>query len=564
MTRRHLALSSLALVALSACRDSSSPLPTDASPGEARAAVIGAADVQGRYIVVFRDDVISAQAVADQLVRASGTRLHHRYDRTVKGFAASLTPQALAALRRNPNVAYIEPDAIVTASATQSGATWGLDRIDQRDRPLTGSYVYNADGTGVNSYIIDTGILPTHADFGSRVISGFTAITDGRGTVDCDGHGTHVAGTVGGATWGVAKSTTLVPVRVLDCTGSGFTSGVIAGVDWVASNHVKPAVANMSLGGGISSTLDAAVNRAIEAGVTFVVAAGNSSANACNYSPARAANAITVGATGTTDARASYSNFGSCLDIFAPGTNITSAWYTGSTVTSTISGTSMAAPHVAGAAALYLQGNPTATPATVASALTANASLNKVTSAGTGSPNRLLFTGFIGTAQPPANVAPTASFTYSCTNLACSFNGSTSTDSDGTIASYAWNFGDGTSGSGASVSKSYASAGTRTVTLTVTDNAGATGARSQSVTTTAPSAGIVLSVTVSRRNNSSSARLSWTGAAARVDVFVNGARRTTVTATQYTDNIGRGTGTRRYRVCNAGTSICSPEVTVSY
>jgi subtilisin family serine protease len=301
---------------------------------------------------------------------------------------------AAARLAASPGVAFVEQDQVMFTSATQAGATWGLDRSDQRALPLSSTFTYGATGAGVRAYILDTGIRYDHVDFGGRAVPGFDAIGDGRNGNDCDGHGTHVAGTVGGTRWGIAKGATLVAVRVLNCSGSGTTSGVIAGVDWVRANHIKPAVANMSLGGGASTALDNAVANAIAAGVTFAVAAGNSNANACNFSPARAASAITVGSTTSTDARSSFSNFGSCLDLFAPGSSITSAWFTSTTATVTISGTSMASPHVAGVAAQYLQGNPTASPATVRNALVANSTANVVTSAGRRSPNRLLFTNY--------------------------------------------------------------------------------------------------------------------------------------------------------------------------
>lgn len=360
------------------------------------APLIGSSTAE-RFIVVMDEagskaDLRAAKADA----RTDGAVVEHTYQSVVDGFVADLTPESLDALRANPDVAYIEADQPVTATATQSPVTWGLDRIDQRSLPLSGSYTYNQTGSGVTAYIIDTGIRSTHADFGGRVTSGYTAINDGRGTEDCNGHGTHVAGTVGGATYGVAKGVRLVPVRVLDCTGGGTTAGVIAGVDWVTSNHAAgaPAVANMSLGGGISTTLDNAVARSIADGVSYAVAAGNDSgANACNTSPSRVANALTVGSTTTSDARSSFSNIGSCLDLFAPGSGITSAWYTSNTATNTISGTSMATPHVAGAAALYLQTNPSATPATVSSYLIGRATTGVVGNAGTGSPNRLLFVG---------------------------------------------------------------------------------------------------------------------------------------------------------------------------
>lgn len=375
--------------------------------------VLGSEDVNaipGRYIVVFKDDASerTISSSINEVSRVLGGEIHHTYSVAIKGFAATLSPQALDALKKNPSVAYIEADKIIRLTGSQTGATWGLDRIDQRDLPLNSIYNYNQTGAGVNVYIIDTGIRKTHTEFGGRAYHGYTAISDGRGSDDCNGHGTHVAGTVGGATYGVAKGAKLYAVRVLDCNGSGTTSGVIAGVDWVTQNRVLPAVANMSLGGGASTTLDNAVTNSINAGVTYAIAAGNDNQNACNYSPARVAAALTVGATTSTDARASYSNYGSCLDLFAPGSSITSAWYTSDTATNTIDGTSMATPHVAGAAALYLETNPSASPSTVATAIINATTANKVTNPGTGSPNRLLYSLFGGQPAPtPTPVPPT-------------------------------------------------------------------------------------------------------------------------------------------------------------
>jgi subtilisin family serine protease len=361
----------------------------------------GARAIKDNYVVVL-DNVAAgepgefsqAQQITDVLVAAYGGKVKHLYKHALNGFAAEMSEDEALALSEDPRVLFVEEDQIYTADTTQSGATWGLDRIDQRNRPLNGTYVYNWTGSGVRAYVIDTGIRTTHTQFGGRAAVSADFVGDGRNGQDCNGHGTHVSGTIGGSTYGVAKSVSLRAVRVLNCQGSGTTSGVISGVNWVAANRQLPAVANMSLGGGASSALDTAVNNAINAGVVFAVAAGNENQNACNVSPARTAAAITVGSTTSTDARSSFSNFGTCVDIFAPGSSITSAWATSDTATNTISGTSMATPHVAGVAALYLQGHTTASAATVRNAIVNGATTNVITGAGTGSPNRLLYSLF--------------------------------------------------------------------------------------------------------------------------------------------------------------------------
>ncbi len=381
--------------------------------------------IEGRYIVVLKDNVARLSTersanprvpdIARQLVATHRAKLLRSYEHALRGFVVDADDAALAKLLADPRVAYVEEDGYVALNNTQGGATWGLDRVDQRNLPLNGTYTYATTASNVRAYVIDSGVLGTHSEFAGRMGNGFTAINDGNGTSDCNGHGTHVAGTIGGTTWGVAKGVTIHPVRVFGCTGGSAWSTIIAGVDWVRGNHIKPAVANMSLGGGANSSVDTAVNNLINAGVTVVVAAGNNNDNACNYSPARVTNALTIGSTASNDARSSFSNWGSCLDMFAPGSSITSAWWTSTGASAVLSGTSMASPHVAGAAALQLAANPTATPAQVATALINNATLNKVTDPRTGSPNRLLYTL---TPPPPAPTPPVI------TGLSCYGNGS--------------------------------------------------------------------------------------------------------------------------------------------
>ncbi|MBQ0904348.1 S8 family serine peptidase [Micromonospora sp. U21] len=392
-----------------------------AEPTGAIRAAGGDTAVADSYIVVFEDTAVSRGTVgdnADRLANRHGGTVARTYGAALRGFEIRVGAKAAARIAADPAVAYVEQNHTVSIAGTQPNPpSWGLDRIDQRNLPLNSSYTYPNTASNVRAYVIDTGVLYGHNDFGGRAVSGFDAV-DGGSADDCNGHGTHVAGTVGGSAYGVAKGVQIVGVRVLNCQGSGTNAQVVAGIDWVTANAVKPAVANMSLGGGANSSIDAAVTNSINSGVTYAVAAGNGNAlgvrqNACNYSPARVASAITVGATQNNDAAASFSNFGTCVDILAPGVNITSAWYTGSSATNTISGTSMASPHVAGAAALVLSANPSWSPQQVRDNLVNNSTPNVVTNVGTGTPNRLLY---VVNGTPPANdfsvsVSPTSGST---------------------------------------------------------------------------------------------------------------------------------------------------------
>ena len=333
-----------------------------------------------------------AQATEKQAAKwqSKGVKVKQKFT-SLGGFTADLTPAQVKALDKDPGVAVVEKNKTVKATETQSNATWGLDRADQQDLPLNGTYNYNSTGSGVTAYIIDTGVRATHSQFRGRVSPGVTAIEDSYGSGDCNGHGTHVAGTVGGSTYGVAKGANIMPVRVLGCDGVGSTAGIVAGMDWVSSNATGPSVANMSLGGGISSAMDSAISRMSRAGVVPLVAAGNDYANACNYSPARSNSAITVGSTDRRDRLSDFSNWGSCVDILAPGTDITSAWPSSDYATNTISGTSMATPHVAGAAALYLEQHPYASVYEVERALRTSATPSTIDYVN-GSPNLMLNT----------------------------------------------------------------------------------------------------------------------------------------------------------------------------
>ncbi|WP_327030067.1 S8 family serine peptidase [Micromonospora sp. NBC_01740] len=405
-------VAALAMVATATPAMAAEPVGTIRAAG-------GATAVADSYIVVFKDTSVARSSVGDtaqRLVGRHGGAVARTYGAALRGFEVRVDARAAARIAADPAVAYVEQNHTVSIAGTQTNPpSWGLDRIDQRALPLNSSYTYPNTASNVHAYIIDTGIRFSHSDFGGRAVSGYDAV-DGGSADDCNGHGTHVAGTVGGSAYGVAKGVQLVGVRVLNCQGSGTNAGVIGGVDWVTANAVKPAVANMSLGGGANASLDTAVRNSINSGVSYGLAAGNDSGgNACNTSPARTAEGITVGSTTNTDARSSFSNIGTCLDIFAPGSSITSAWYTNDTATNTISGTSMATPHVVGVAALVASANPAWTPQQVRDYLVNNATSNVVTNPGTGSPNKLLYV-VNGDTPPPTDdfsvsVSPTSGST---------------------------------------------------------------------------------------------------------------------------------------------------------
>ncbi|NUK11485.1 S8 family peptidase [Streptomyces lunaelactis] len=415
--RRLAAASAIAVAALALGTVSALPAAAVEAAPEGVVQNAGAPGaIAGSYIVTLDESAADAGSAAGKaLAKEYGAEIKKTYNAALNGYAVELSAAQAKKFAADPAVESVVQNRVFKANGTQPNPpSWGLDRIDQRALPLNQSYTYpDTAGEGVTAYIIDTGVRITHSDFGGRASYGYDAIDNDNTAQDGNGHGTHVAATVAGSSYGVAKKAKVVGVRVLNNAGSGTTAQVVAGIDWVTQNAVKPAVANMSLGGGIDSALDTAVRNSIASGITYGVAAGNDGANASNYSPARVAEAITVGSTTSTDARSSFSNYGAVLDIFAPGSSITSAWNTNDSATNTISGTSMATPHVVGAAALYLAANRTATPAQVSTALTTAATSGAVGNPGSGSPNRLLYVGTGDTPPPGKKFENTADYAIS-------------------------------------------------------------------------------------------------------------------------------------------------------
>ncbi|MEO7795788.1 MAG: S8 family serine peptidase [Thermoanaerobaculia bacterium] len=464
------------------------------SPAGAGQVQRSANPIAGKYIVVLRDGAVrpadadihdmrpSLSDLGQSLANQNGGRVGRRFAAALDGFAISADAATAGKWAADARVAYVEEDGWVEVAAAEPAASWGLDRIDQHEGALDSLYSYYTEGAGVDLYVVDTGIRSTHAEFQGRVDLGaaFSTVMDGLGTEDCNGHGTHVAGIAGGATFGVAKGVTLHPVRVLDCYGRGAVSDLVAGIDWITARYPKPrknqapqpkrAVVNMSLATDWTQTLDEAVGRSIAAGISFVVAAGNRGGDACTMSPARVAGAITVGASGAGNARPTYSNYGPCVDLFAPGDSILSASIASDSATMVMAGTSMASPHVAGTVALLLSVNPWLTPADVSTLVTTAATADTLTDVGAGSPNRLLFSPFSGDG---VDMAPIALFTATCSSGTCTFDAAPSVDDRG-IAGYTWDFGNGRGGSGERVTARYGRNGQAQalVTLTVTDSVG--------------------------------------------------------------------------------------------
>lgn len=524
---------------------------------------------QGRFIVTLRDGVDPIAVSTEH-----GIRPDHIYRTVFTGFGAAVSDIARTRLQSDPRVVRIEQDAIVTAYQT-TAQSWGLDRIDQRSLPLDNLYTRRYNGSGVTIYIVDTGIRYDHTEFGGRAIGGYDAF-GGDGS-DCQGHGTHVAGMAAGANYGVASGASLVSVRVLDCNGSGYTSGVIAGLDWIAANKRTPAVVNMSLGGPVVQALDDAVLRLISGGTLVVAAAGNDNTDACLSSPSRVAQALTVGASDNTDQRGGFSNWGACVDMFAPGVMVPGPYFRSSTDLVYMSGTSTASPHVAGAVALLLQHYPSLGARQAADSMRAYATKGVVVDSKSTN-NHLLYSleGAQGTTTPTptVNMPPSSSFTVSCSDLACTFT-DRSADADGSVVGWNWAFGTGATSTAHNPSYTYPAAGSYTVTLKVTDDKGAVGTSSGTFTVSAPAttpppttSTITIALSSSRSSKNLTTDIRWSGASgASVDLYRNGAKLSTTPNDGHFRDVVRvkGSGTITYRVCQAGsTTICSATASAAY
>ena len=479
---RHLLAGCFGILCIAGCNDATSPVATQSSAPRAPVNAPFADVVPGHYIVVMKPGAASSEAVVHRHAFSKIVTMDQKFGTVLHGFSAAVSDEDVDSLRNDPDVQSIEPDRYVHQLGTQTGMGWALDRVDQRAMPLNGAFAYGATGAGVNIYVVDGGIRYTHTEFGGRAHFAFDAL-GGNGS-DCNGHGTGVAGVAAGNVHGVAKSATIYSVRVFPCSGTTTLSTILAGVDWVTANHKSPAVANLSLGAAAAPILDTAVERSIRSGVTYVIAGGNNGGDACAMSPGKLKDVINVGATNASDARASWSNYGSCITMFAPGVAVASADYFSDVSLASWNGTSVAAPMVSGAVALYLQGHPTASPATVRAAIVGNTTNGTVTSL-SGSASKLLYTAWIGSSTAPAPppppsappVAPVipsvtgAAVSYKCASKVCSFDASASRPSSG-VSSYAWNFGDGKYSASSKLVHTYPSSATYTWSLTMVDKAG--------------------------------------------------------------------------------------------
>ncbi|MBA2683262.1 MAG: S8 family serine peptidase [Gemmatimonadaceae bacterium] len=481
---RHLLAGCFGILCIAACNDASTaPAPSQASAPKAPAVSPSADAWTGHYIVVLKSGAPSSDALVHRHSLSKQLKMDQRFGTVMRGFSAAVTDDDIDSLRNDPDVESVVQDRFVHQLGTETGMGWALDRVDQKLMPLNGAFAYGATGAGVNIYVVDGGIRYTHTEFGGRAKLAYDAL-GGDGS-DCSGHGTGVAGIAGGSVHGVAKDATIWSVRVFPCNGTTTLSTILAGVDWVTANHKSPAVANLSLGAAAAPILDSAVERSIRAGVSYVVAGGNNNGDACTMSPGKLKDVINVGSTDASDTRASWSNYGSCISMFAPGVAVASADYYSDVSLASWNGTSMSAPMVAGAVALYLQGHPTATPATVRSAIVGNSTAATVKNL-SGSGDKMLYTAWIGsgTATPPPAAPPApppvapaiptvsgAAVSYNCSKNVCAFDASASKPKAG-VSSYAWTFGDGTFGSGSKWVHTYPSSANFTWSVKIVDKAG--------------------------------------------------------------------------------------------